>query len=77
MNCLDSSVVAALRTVDVGTKFSNSQYLVILVDTDEKNADMVASRVVKEFYDSSKEEDVKVSYEIQTMQPKACAVVAS
>ena len=49
----------------------------ILVDTDEKNADMVASRVVKEFYDSSKEEDVKVSYEIQTMQPKACAVVAS
>lgn len=77
MNCLDSSVIAALRTVDVGTKFSNSQYLVILVDTDEKNADMVASRVVKEFYDSSKEEDVKVSYEIQTMQPKACAVVAS
>ncbi len=50
MAALEVSVAYSLRMVDVGSRYSSLQYIVILVDTNLENGRMVAERVVNQFY---------------------------
>ncbi len=68
MNALEIAVVASLRMVDVGTRYSSVQYMVILLDSDIVNGKKVAERVIKKFYKSYLVGDIDISYDIQTMQ---------
>lgn len=70
MHNLDLSVVDSLRKVDVGTRYSSNQYIVILTDTDEVNGNMVAKRVVEQYYKLSDREITTLSYNLETLQPK-------
>lgn len=70
MMALELSVASSLRMVDVGTKYSSMQYIVILVDSDLENGKNVAGRVIKQFYRMYGGGDVTVSYDIQTLTPK-------
>lgn len=70
MDALEVSVIASLRMVDVGTRYSSVQYMVILLDTNEANGKKVASRVIKKFYRTYLCGDVDIRYDIQTLQPK-------
>ena len=70
MDALEISIVSSLRMVDVGTRYSSVQYMVLLLDTDEINGKKVAERVVKKFYKSYSVGDVDLSYDIQTMKTK-------
>ena len=70
MDALEVSVIASLRMVDVGTRYSSVQYMVILFDTNEANGKKVASRVIKKFYRTYLCGDVDIRYDIQTLQPK-------
>lgn len=72
MQVLEESIIGSLRASDAGTKYSNSQFIVILMDTDIDNGKMVAERVIKNFtenygHDST---NINVSYDIRTMEPK-------
>lgn len=69
MKLLESSVVSSLRNVDVGTQYSSSQYIVILLDASNDNGKMVAQRVIEHYYRSSSSAEIKLSYEIQEMLP--------
>ena len=68
MQTLELSVAASVRLVDVGTRYSSIQYIVILLDTDIDNGKKVADRVVKKFYQMYGGRGVVVSYDIQTMR---------
>ncbi|MBQ9118632.1 MAG: diguanylate cyclase [Lachnospiraceae bacterium] len=72
MGLLEESVVESLRAVDAGTRYSNSQYIVLLLDTDITNGRMVAERVMRKFRENVQEitSNVKISYDIQPMEPK-------
>ena len=70
MNALEISVVASLRMVDVGTRYSSVQYMVILLDSDMISGKKVAERVINKFYKSYLVGDVDISYDIQTMETK-------
>ena len=70
MNALEISVVSSLRMVDVGTRYSSVQYMVLLLDTDEFNGKKVAERVINKFYKNYSGGDVDIVYDIQTMQTK-------
>lgn len=70
MNALEVSVVSSLRMVDVGTRYSSVQYMVLLLDTDEFNGKKVAERVINKFYKNYSGGDVDIFYDIQTMQTK-------
>ena len=71
MEILKRIVVASLRSVDTGTKYSSSQYIVLLMDTDEQNGRMVAKRIVDNFYRNEQIADsgVKLTYDIQSLVP--------
>lgn len=67
MHTLEVAVTSSLRMVDVGTRYSSMQYIVILLDTDLENGKMVADRVVKQFYKIHGGNELSLSYDIQTM----------
>ena len=67
MAALEVSVAYSLRMVDVGSRYSSLQYIVILVDTNLENGRMVAERVVNQFYKIYGGGQTQLSYDIQTM----------
>ena len=67
MQALELAVASSVRLVDVGTRYSSIQYIVILLDTNIENGRKVADRVVKKFYQMHGGRGVVVSYDIQTM----------
>ncbi len=72
MEILEKSVVSSLRAMDAGTKYSNKQYIVLLMDTDNENGRKVADRVVRKFYQNAEisVSGVNVTYDIQARKPQ-------
>lgn len=70
MKNLELAVASSLRMVDVGTRYSSIQYMVILLDSDLENGRKVADRVIKQFYKIFGGHNVTVTYDIQTMLPR-------
>ena len=70
MEILKQAVITSLRSVDTGTKYSCSQYIVLLMDTDVENGRAVAKRVIDKFYqnESVKFSGIKVNYDIQPLK---------
>ena len=71
MQVLEESVISSLRAMDAGTKYSNKQYIVVLLDTTIENGRTVAERVLNRFYDKigMSRSEVKITYDIQTREP--------
>lgn len=71
MNILENAIVTSLRAMDAGTKYSNRQYVVLLLDTNSENGRMVADRVLEKFYKNCHEaaSKIKVTYDIQSREP--------
>ena len=71
MEVLEESVVSSLRAMDAGTKYSNKQYIVLLLDTDMENGKKVAERVIRKFYQDARItiSGVNLTYDIQTREP--------
>jgi diguanylate cyclase (GGDEF)-like protein len=71
MDALKTAVSCSLRMVDVGSRYSNVQYVVILIDTNIENGAVVAQRVIERFYKIYSRGDVSLTYDIQTMHSRA------
>ena len=56
MDSVESAAAVCLRMMDVGNRFSDRQYIVILLDADKENATQVAMRVISK-YDIIKPKD--------------------
>ena len=65
----EKSLATSLRTVDTGTRYSSSQYMMILLDTDLENGKMVANRVIDNFFRENAilVNDIEIRYDIQTI----------
>lgn len=70
MSRLKEAVVESLRKVDVGTQYSHNQYIVILTDSNAVNGEMVAKRVVNEFYRTCDKSVAVLGYDMQEITPK-------
>lgn len=72
MQLWEESLICSLRSVDTGTRYSSSQYIVIFMDADLENGKAVAERVINRFYDENIgiQDIVRVAYDIRTMEPK-------
>ena len=70
MDMFTDSVITSLRNVDTGTRYSNNQYLLILMDVDIEAGKVVAGRVISRFKNicNLSEEECKVAFEIKTLR---------
>lgn len=67
MEALEVAIAYSLRMVDVGSRYSSVQYIVILVDTNIENGRKVAERAINQFYKIYSGSGIALSYDIQTM----------
>lgn len=67
MRVFERAASDSLRRADVGSVYSNNQYVLILLDTDRENGECVANRVIEKFIESCPYEGVNVDLEIESM----------
>ena len=63
MDALESAAAVSLRMVDVGNRFSDKQYIVILLDADMENAKQVAMRVISKYEVIKPKDGFRLQYE--------------
>ena len=63
MHELEISVTKAMRGVDVITRFSSAQLLLVLVDAEAAHVSMAIQRMLKQFYLVYRPTDIKISVE--------------
>lgn len=70
MEMFEESLINALRTVDAGTKYSSSQYVMIFMGADLENGKKVADRVIENFFVKNEplKDKVMIRYDIKTME---------
>ncbi len=67
INCLEDVIKESLRVGDVATRYSNSQMVVILMDTNMENADAVANRIFSDFLKRISDTEVELHYDLQQL----------
>lgn len=67
MEALGKSITKSLRKGDVATQFSSTQFVVLLMDTDEENAGIVVDRTIERFYGGNYNPILKVKYDIRQL----------
>ncbi len=65
MKDLELSVAKALRSVDVCTRFSSTQLLLLLVDTTQEYVAPTVQRMLAQFFKLHKPSDIKITYETE------------
>ena len=70
MDALESAASVCLRMVDVGNRFSDKQYIVILLDADKENANQVALRVISKYEIIKPEDAFRLQYETCALHMK-------
>lgn len=68
MACMNIAIRNSLRNVDVCTRFSSQQFLVILTNTNTDNISMIVSRIFEQFYRSYDNTNVHVHYEAANLK---------
>jgi diguanylate cyclase (GGDEF)-like protein len=63
MQCMEQAICKSLRGVDVGTRYSSSQFLVILVGTDKDHIHVVTDRIVQNYFKLYGDKDITLTYD--------------
>lgn len=70
MSCMEKTIQASLRTVDVCTRFSSEQFLVILMDADDAAVSSITRRIFANFVKTYDGKEMMFDYEIAELPKK-------
>ena len=63
MLCMEKTIKASLRAVDVSTRFSSEQFIVILMNAQEQDIEMITNRIRENFYKVYEEKSISVHFD--------------
>ena len=64
MTCMEKTIQASLRAVDVCTRFSSEQFLVILMDAEKEDIDIITNRIFDNFNKVYKGKPLSLDYDV-------------
>lgn len=64
MECMEKTIKEVLRSIDVSTRFSSEQILVILLNAQDKDVEVIAGRIFSGFHKIYHKNAVNLSYDI-------------
>ena len=64
MQCMEQSICKSLRGVDVGTRYSSSQFLVVLMGTEKENIRVVTDRIIQNYFKLYGGKDITLTFDI-------------
>lgn len=67
MEYVESAIVNTVRTVDVTTRYSSTQQMVIFMNLENDSVHMVIDRILKEFYKMYDKKDVALTYDVANL----------
>ena len=70
LELLEKAIYTSLRRSDVSTRYSSRQLVVILMDVNSENGDMVAERIIDNFYKLYTRGKVRIDYGIARMDTR-------
>jgi GGDEF domain-containing protein len=70
MMYLERAILGSVRGVDVATKYSSKQWILVLLGTDKDQIRIVTERVMKEFYKMYDQKKVSVYYDVADLSEK-------
>lgn len=68
MRILDECIKDSLRKNDVSTKYTASQYLVILMDVNDENRQIVVDRIMNNWIENNQNQSVLLKYDIEELK---------
>ena len=67
MQCMEQAIIKSLRGVDVGTRYSSSQFLVVLLGTGRSDIRIIPDRIVQNYFKLYGKRDITLSYDIANL----------
>lgn len=64
MSAMEQAITGSLRTVDVNTRFSSEQFLVILLNAERSSLEMIVTRIFDQFYKTYTYNDIVARYDV-------------
>ena len=68
MICMEKTILASLRAVDVCTRFSSEQFLVILTDAGKEDIENITKRIFNNFNELYKGKPLSLDYDIAELE---------
>ena len=75
MNAMKKAISCSLRNVDITTRFSSEQFLIILLDANKENVSMITSRIFEQFYRMYTKNNVSLSYDVADLSMEDLAAL--
>lgn len=63
MLCMEQTIKASLRAVDVSTRFSSEQFIIILMNAQSSDIEMITNRIRKNFYKVYNQKQISVHFD--------------
>lgn len=67
MQYLENAIIETVRSVDVTTRYSSTQQLVMFINLNDNSVQMVVERIIKEFYQMYDKGDMMLTYDIANL----------
>lgn len=67
MQCMEQAIMKSLRGVDVGTRYSSFQFLVVLMGTEKDKIRIVTERIIQNYFKLYGNRDITISYDIANL----------
>ncbi len=64
MQCMEQAICKSLRGVDVGTRYSSSQFLVVLMGTEKENIRVVTDRIIQNYFKLYGGKDITLTFDV-------------
>lgn len=68
MQCMEQAIIKSLRGVDVGTRYSSFQYLVILLGAERKDIHIVTDRIIQNYFKLYGDRDITLSHDLANLR---------
>ena len=67
MHYMEMAIQSTIRTVDICTRYSSVQFLIVLLEAKEENVDTIMNRIFASYYKMSSEAGLIPRYEVSTL----------
>lgn len=67
MQTMEMAIKKTIRNVDICTRYSSMQFLIVLLEAGNNNVDNIMNRILSLFYKTSNDDSLTPSYEVSTL----------
>lgn len=67
MKCMETAIKKTIRSVDICSRYSSVQFLIVLLEAGDENVSSIMNRIFASFYKMNTDADIVPTYEVSTL----------